>query len=78
MHIEIFVKDFSGTTSTGIFDCSWHKHIDYIKGKARTRMDVMCEFKYTLDRKTVGTTVIIFLRPILEYADVILDNCTQQ
>ena len=28
--------------------------------------------------KSIGTIFITFLRPILEHADVILDNCTQQ
>ena len=37
-------------------------------------MNVMCKFKYTLDRKLHKTIFITF---ILEYADVIWDNCTQ-
>ena len=58
-------------------DCSWHKRIDYIKGKTWTRMNVMRKFKYTLDRKSLETICITFIRPLLEYADVIWD-CTQQ
>ena len=41
-------------------------------------MNVMRKFKYTLDRKSLETIFITFLRLILEYADVIWDNCTQQ
>ena len=59
-------------------DCSWHKHIDYIKGEAWARMNVMRKFKYTLDRKSLETIYAAFIRPILEYADAIWDNCTQQ
>ena len=55
----------------GIFlssDCTWHTHIDYIKNKAWNRIHIMRKLKFKIDRK---------LRPILEYADVIWDNCTQ-
>ena len=38
----------------------------------------MRKFKYTLDRKSLETIYITFIRPILEYADIIWDNCTQQ
>ena len=59
-------------------DCSWHKHIKYVKSKAWSRINVMRKFKYTLDRKSLETIYIVFIRPILEYADVVWDNCTQQ
>ena len=75
------IKDVQFHKHLGVYlstDCSWHKHIDYIKGKAWTRMNVMRKFKYTLDRKSLETIFITFIRPILEYADVIWDNCTQQ
>ena len=38
----------------------------------------MRKFKYTLERKSLETIYITFIRPILEYADIIWDNCTQQ
>ena len=38
----------------------------------------MRKFKYTLDRKSLETIYIAFICPILEYVDVVLDNCTQQ
>ena len=75
------IKDVQFHKHLGVYlstDCSWHKHIDYIKGKAWTRMNVMRKFKYTLVRKSLETIFITFIRPILEYADVIWDNCTQQ
>ena len=75
------IKDVQFHKHLGVYlstDCSWHTPIDYIKGKARTRINVMRKFKYTLDRKSLETIFITFMRPILEYADVIWDNCTQQ
>ena len=59
-------------------DCSWHQHIDYIKQKAWTRLNIMRKLKFDLDRKSLETIYISFIRPILEYADVIWDNCSQQ
>ena len=38
----------------------------------------MRKFKYTLDRKSLETIYIAFIRPILKYADVIWDKCTQK
>ena len=34
-------------------------------------------FKFKLDRKSLQTMYFSFIRPLLEYADVIWDNCTQ-
>ena len=59
-------------------DCSWHQHIDYIKRKAWTRLNIMRKLKFDLDRKSLETIYISFIRPILEYADIIWDNCSQQ
>ena len=58
-------------------DCSWHKHINYISGKAWTRINIMRKLKFQLDRKSLETIYIVFIRPLLEYGDVIWDNCTQ-
>ena len=54
------------------------KHIDDIKEKAWTRINIMRRLKYDLDRKYLETIYKSFIRPLLEYADVIWDNCTQQ
>ena len=35
------------------------------------------KLKYKLDRKSLETIYIVIIRPLLEYADVIWDNCTQ-
>ena len=64
----------------GVFfpsDCFWHKHIDYIKEKAWTRIDIMRKLKYDLGRKSLETIYVVFIHPILECADVFWDNCSQ-
>ena len=37
----------------------------------------MRKLKFSLDRKSLETIYIAFIRPLLEYADVIWDNCAQ-
>ena len=38
----------------------------------------MRKFKFLLDRKSLETIYFSFIRPILEYGDVVWDSCTQQ
>ncbi|MCG8047724.1 MAG: reverse transcriptase domain-containing protein [Candidatus Thiodiazotropha endolucinida] len=58
-------------------DCTWHQHIDFIKEKAWCRINIMRKLKFKLDRKSLETIYTAFVRPLLEYADVIWNNCTQ-
>ena len=37
----------------------------------------MRELKYKLDRKSLETIYTVFIRPLLEYGDVIWNNCTE-
>ena len=37
----------------------------------------MRKLKFQLDRKSLETIYIVFIRQLLEYGDVIWDNCTQ-
>ena len=37
----------------------------------------MRKLKFKLDRKSLETIYLTFIRPLLEYGDVIWDNCTQ-
>ena len=56
---------------------TWHDHINQITLKAWTRINVMRKLKFVLDRKSLQTIYFTFVRPILEYSDIIWDNCTQ-
>ena len=58
-------------------NCRWHQHINYIKDKAWARINIMRRLKYKLDRKSLESIYISFIRPLLEYGDTIWDNCTQ-
>ena len=65
-HLDVFLSN----------DCSWHKHIDYIKEKAWGRINVIRRLKFYLDRKSLETIYLTLIRPALEYADVVWGNCT--
>ncbi|MES9994058.1 MAG: hypothetical protein ABW098_19070, partial [Candidatus Thiodiazotropha sp.] len=58
-------------------DCKWHEHIQQIKSKAWQRVNVMRRLKFTLDRKSLQIVYFSFIRPLLEYANIVWDNCSQ-
>lgn len=58
-------------------DCTWHKHIDFVKEKAWKRINIMRKLKFEIDRKSLEIIFFTFIRPLLEYASVVWDNCTQ-
>ena len=57
-------------------DCTWHQHIRYITDKAWIRINILRKLKFILDRKSLKTIYTAFIRPLIEYGDVIWDNCT--
>lgn len=59
-------------------DLKWGTHIEYIVNKAYTRIHVMKKLKFNLDRSSLETMYLSFIRPLLEYGDVVFDNCTLQ
>ena len=56
-------------------DCSWHSHIEHIKTKAWNRINVMRKLKF--DRRSLQTIYFSFIRPLLEYANSLWNNCAQ-
>ena len=58
-------------------DGTWHAHLTEIKSKAWYRINIMRQLKFALDRRSLQSIYFSFIRPVLEYADVVWDNCTQ-
>jgi hypothetical protein len=58
-------------------DLRWSTHIEYITNKAWKRIKIMKKIKYQLDRKSIEVIYQSFIKPNLEYADVLFYNCTQ-
>ena len=57
-------------------NCKWHKRIDNIILSGSKLLGIMRKLKFTVRRKTLNQIYVSFLRPILEYASVVWDNCT--
>jgi hypothetical protein len=56
----------------------WHDHVDYcIVKKSYTRLNMLRKVRMTLDRFSLEKIYMSFIRPILEYADVIWDSQNQ-
>lgn len=75
------VKNVSSHMHLGLFlseDGKWHHHINFIYTKVFKRINLLKSVKYKMSRKSLITIYTAYIRPILEYGDVIYDNCTQQ
>ena len=59
-------------------NCKWDEHINYLVTKCRTQINCLCSYKYRLNRKSLETMFKSYILPILDYADVIWDNCTER
>ena len=61
-----------------IFNCrgSWTTHIDTMCDKAWKRVCILRKLKFILDRKSLQSIYFTFIRPLLEYADIVWNNCT--
>lgn len=55
----------------------WSEHINEIVKKAMKRVDILRSLMYQLDRATLEKMYFTFVRPVLEYGDVVWDNCTE-
>ena len=58
-------------------DLAWHEHFKSIKTKAWHPIYMMRKLKFQLNRTLLQTIYFTFIRPLLKYADVVWDNCTQ-
>lgn len=59
-------------------NAKWSSHIQDIYSKACKRLNIMRYLKHKIDRQSLERLYIAFIRPILEYGNIIWDNCTQE
>ena len=50
---------------------TWQSHFEYMKAGAWKIINIMRKIKFELDRKSLETIYLSFIRPILEYADIV-------
>ena len=58
-------------------DCKWTKHIDVLIEKTSKQLNILRKIKYRLKRDYLQKIYLVFIRPILEYASEVWDNCGQ-
>ena len=56
---------------------SWKTHIFGIYEKASKRLSVLKSLMFKINRSTLISLYKSLIRPIMEYADVIWDNCSE-
>ena len=57
-------------------DAKWKGHITLTLNKAWQRIGILRTLKFVVNRSTLENMYFWFIRPTLEYADVVWDNCT--
>ena len=55
-------------------DLTWNTHIAEITDKANRRLGILRSLKYKLDRLSLEKIYLAYIRPLLEYGDVIWDS----
>ncbi len=55
----------------------WHAHINNIMVSSSKILGIMKKLKFKLCRKSLNQIYLSYMRPILEYASVVWDNCTE-
>ena len=60
-HLGVFISS----------DLKWSQHIDYLCLSASKKLNALKRLKFTLDRKSLEIIYFSFIRPSLEYANVL-------
>lgn len=56
----------------------WSTHINNILQSASKAINIMKKLKFTLTKTALNQIYLSYVRPILEYASIVWDGCTQQ
>ena len=73
------VKEVSQHKHLGLIissDLSWNSHIKMLQDKAFRRLGALRKQKFNLDRLSLSKLYITFIQPMLEYGNIIRDNCS--
>jgi len=69
--VEVDIHKHLGITYTCSTDGRWEKHIKTLILKASFRLSTLRRLNWFLDRNTLTKLYVSFIRPILEYGDVV-------
>ena len=74
---DIYLQEVEAHKHLGVIlanNLSWNLHVNEILSKGYSRLSMLRNVKFILDRKTLQTIYFSFIRPVLEYADAVWDN----
>ena len=57
---------------------NWKKHINEVATKARKRLGCISKHKYRMSRRGLELCYLTFIRPVLEYGNVLYDSATNE
>ncbi len=57
---------------------TWRKHINEMAAKARKRLGCVQKHKYKLNRRCLELLYLTFVRPVMEYGNVLYDSAAQE
>ena len=75
---NIFLKNVTSHKHLGVTladDLGWATHIENIAIAANRSLDIFNALKYKLDRRSLEKLYFSYVRPKLEYACIVWDNC---
>ena len=78
---NIVISEVTSHKHLGIIfnnDMSWNNYINTIVDKAYKRLGILRKHKFNLDRCSLDKMYKLFIRPLLEYGNIIWDNCSQE
>ena len=71
------IKEVESHKHLGLFfheNGNWHVHVNHIIDKVTPRLNVFRTLKFKLQRNHLQVICFSFIRPLLEYANIIWDN----
>ena len=75
------IKEVTAHKHLGVIfssNLSWGSHIEDCINRAGRRVDVLARLMYRLDRNTLEIIYKPFIRPVLEYGDILMSNITEE
>ena len=78
---NVKIKNYTKHKHLGIFlksDCRWTEHIRYVETKVKFKLLILRKLKYLLDRKTLEQIYFSYIRPIMEYGNLLWTNYTDE
>ena len=55
---------------------TWDEHVKSISEKSWSRLHLLRALKFRVSRKSLEKMYFAYIRPLLEYSDVVWDNCS--